>query len=77
MAFFDQIKLAWKFLISAEKINSNRQILDCQEKLLEMQKIIRQLEEENNSLKIKLESNDYFSRINQFKEIDQNKNSCK
>jgi len=77
MAFFNKIKLLWKFFNSIGKINQYQQIFDCREKLLEKQKKIEELEKEMDDLKASIKINDNFSIKNQFKEIDEKKNSCK
>ncbi len=56
MAVFDELKSIASVLREADKIEQFRQILDVQEKLLEMQKRIADLEQENAQLKNKLET---------------------
>lgn len=54
MAIFDELKSVAKTLREAEKIPQYEQILNIQEKLLEMQNRIFDLEGENRELKSKL-----------------------
>lgn len=54
MAIFDELKSVAKTLREADKIEQYQQILDVQERLLEMQKRIADLEVENGVLKEKL-----------------------
>jgi len=51
MGIFDVLKSAGETLRKADKIEEYRQILDAQKELLEMQKTISDLEEENKNLK--------------------------
>jgi|SRR3989338_3182982 len=54
MAIFDELKSVAKTLREADKIPQYEQILAVQEKLLEMQKRIMDIEEENRALKNQL-----------------------
>ena len=56
MAIFDELKSIGKVLREADKIEQYNQILDVQEKLLEMQKRIIELDSENRVLKEQLET---------------------
>ncbi len=78
MAIYDSLKDAAKVLQEAGKIEQYRQILEVQEKLLEMQRSIMDLEEENRSLKNKLqiqaslvfENNTYWNESGENKKKD-------
>lgn len=56
MAIFDELKSIGKVLREADKIEQYNQILDVQEKLLEMQNRIIELDSENRVLKEQLET---------------------
>jgi hypothetical protein len=56
MGIYDGLKDAAKVLQESGKIEQYRQILDAQEKMLEMQKRIGDLEVDNKDLREKLES---------------------
>jgi len=58
MAIFDELKSVAKTLREADKIEQYQQILDVQERLLEMQKKIADLDTENGELKEKLKIKD-------------------
>ncbi len=64
MAVFDELKSIASTLREADKIPQYEQILSIQEKLLEMQKTIFDLENENRELKgkISLEESLHFER---------------
>lgn len=77
MTIFNKIKLVWDVFMGAGKIEQNQKILQCQEKLLEKQKRIEELEIENKELKNELEAKNNHVMANQFKKINHQKNSCK
>ncbi len=54
MGVFDELKSVGKILHEAGKLEQYQQILDAMEKMLDMQKNITDLEDENKSLKAKL-----------------------
>lgn len=67
MAIFDELKSVAGVLQEAGKIEQYKQILEVQEKLLEMQKTIIKLESDNKELKEKIEvKNNLFFENNAY-----------